>query len=360
MRQVFKAFALALLAGPAFAQDGGGRVSAILGPQYVNYKIGTGSAEKTVTQLSVPLVFIMPFGEKFTLDMSTSWADSRVSSGGVESSKISGFTDTQIRGNLSLFDNSAIFTLGVNVPSGMYKVPTGQQEAAGQIGSDFLLYPVSSMGSGTALTGGIAIAKMLGEWQLGLGGSFRYSSPFDAYEVQSDILRFEPGSESRLRVGLDRSFGEAQVSIGGTYSMFTDNKAGATTFATGARTLGQVGVYYPSDYGDWTVSVWNLYRAPGEIIGADAPWENIINGGLSVGFNYGGMLWQPSVEARAWQRDGENAGTVGTGGVRVKWDWGSISVNPSVTYSLGKVYPAGSATSIDVSGLRAQLLFRYR
>ena len=48
-----------------------------------------------------------------------------------------------------------------------------------------------------------------------------------------------------------------------------------------------------------------------------------------------------------------------TAGLRVKWDWGAVSVNPSVTYSIGNVYPAGSTTSIDVNGLRATLLLRY-
>ena len=358
MRKLLAAFAISLAAVPALAQDGSS-VGMIAGPQYVNYKIGSGTSQKTVTQLSIPMALIVPFGDQFTLDVSTSWADSRVSSAGVVSSKISGLTDTQVRGNLTLFDNSAIFTLGLNVATGMYKVPEGQQEAAGQIGSDFLLYPVSSMGSGSALTGGVALAKTWLDWNIGVGASFRKASAFDAYEVQNDVLRFEPGSESRFRVGLDRAIGDAKVSVGGTYSMFTDNKAGATTFATGARTLGQLGVYVPTSLGDWTFSAWDLYRAPGQIIGSEAPSENIINGGVSVGFNLGAMYVQPSAEGRAWMRDGLSAGQVGTGGVRMKFDLGPVSVNPSVTYSIGRLYPAQSAASIDASGLRATLLFRY-
>jgi hypothetical protein len=359
MKRLLTACALAVVASPLAAQDGTSW-SAIFGPQYVNYKIGTGTGEKTVTQLSVPFALILPFGERFTLDISTSWADSRVSSNGVESSKINGLTDTQIRGNLSLFEGTAVFTLGVNAPTGMYKVPDGQQEAAGQIGSDFLLYPVSSMGSGTAATGGVAIARTLGEWNLGLGGSFRYSSPFDAYQVGDEALRFEPGSESRFRIGLDRGIGDARVALGATYSMFTDNKAGPTTFATGARTLGQASVYVPTSMGAWTLSAWDLYRAKGEIIGAEAPWENISNVGLSVGFDMGPVHVLPSAEGRFWMRDGEKAGMVGTGGVRFRFDLLGLSVNPALNYSIGNVYPTGSTTSIDVSGYRATLLMRLR
>jgi hypothetical protein len=359
MQRLLAAFALAVVASPLAAQ-GIGSWSTIFGAQYVNYKIGTGSGEKTVTQLSVPMALILPFSERVSLDISTSWAESRVSSNGVESSKISGLTDTQIRGNLSLFEGTMVFTLGVNAPTGMYKVPDGQQEAAGQIGSDFLLYPVSSMGSGTAATGGVAIARTLGEWNLGIGGSYRYSSPFDAYEVQDEALRFEPGSEMRFRAGLDRGIGDARIALGATYSMFTDNKVGPTTFATGARTLGQASIYIPTTMGDWTLSAWDLYRAEGEIIGAEAPWENISNVGLSVGFNMGPVHVLPNAEGRFWMRDGEKAGMVGTGGVRFRFDLLGLSINPAVNYSIGNVYPAGSTTSIDVSGYRATLLMRLR
>jgi hypothetical protein len=178
--------------------------------------------------------------------------------------------------------------------------------------------------------------------------------------VDDDVLRFEPGSEMRMRLGLDRAVGDARVSLGGTYSMFTDNKAGGTTFATGARTLGQASVFLPTGFGDVTLSAWDLYRAAGEIIGAESPWENISNVGLTLGFGSGAIRWQPSVEGRFWMRDGERAGMVGTGGLRIAFPVGPFSMNPSVTYSIGSVYPSGSATSIDVSGLRASLLIRVR
>lgn len=359
----------ASVAATTASSQGLGDAMAIFGPQYVNYKIGSGTGEKTVTQLSVPLAIVLPFGERFTIDVSTAWADSRVSANGVVSSKINGLTDTQVRANLSLFDNTAVFTLGVNVPTGMYKVPDAQQEAAGQIGSAFLLYPVSSMGSGGAATGGVAIARTLGEWNLGIGGSFRYSTPFDAFQVQDAVLRFEPGSEVRGRIGLDRAIGDGRVSLAGTYSTFTDDCArssvvnsctDSTTFATGARTLGQATIYYPMGGGDWTVGVWNLYRAEGQQIGAVAPWENIASVNLAYGFSVGDFYVQPSVEGRAWMRDGEKAGSVGTGGLRLRFEMLGLSVNPSVTYSIGNVYPAGSTTAIDVSGIRGTLLIRTR
>lgn len=359
MRKTVVLLALAALA-PAASGQGLADLSVISGPQYVNYKIGSGSGEKTVTQLSVPIAFILPVSERFTVDLSGSWADSRVSSSGALSSKITGLTDTQLRGNFSFFDNTAVITVGMNIPTGMYKVPDAQQEAAGQIGSDFLLYPVSSMGSGSALTSGVALARTWGEWNVGFAGSFRYSSPFDAYQIQDAVLRFEPGSETRARVGLDRAIGDGQLSLAGTYSTFTDDKADSTTFATGARMLGQATITFPTDRGSWTIGAWDLFRAEGQQIGATAPSENISNVNVAYGWDVGDVFVQPSLEARAWMRGGEKAGTVGSGGLRLRFEWKGLSMNPSMTYSIGNVYPIASTTSIDVRGFRGQLLIRLR
>jgi hypothetical protein len=358
MRKTFTTLALIAVAGSARAQ-GAGALGVISGPQYVSYKIGSGTTEKSVTQLSLPIAFILPITDKLNVDVSTSWADSRVKTAGVESSKISGLTDTQLRMNYTVGENRAVLTLGVNAPTGMYKVPDKQQEAAGQIGSQFLLYPVSSMGSGAALTGGVAFAWTVGEWNVGFGGSYRYSSPFDAYQVQTNVLRFEPGSESRIRVGLERSIGDARITLAGTYSAFSADKVDSTSFATGARMLGQASIAMPTPYGDLTVGGWNLFRAQGQQVGAVAPWENISNVSVALGFNMGSVYVQPSIEGRAWMRDYEKAGAVGSAGVRLRMGSGALTWNPSLTYSMGNVYP-GTTTSVDVQGFRATMLIRYQ
>jgi hypothetical protein len=350
---------LAVSSAPAHAQ-GLADLSTIFGPQYANFKIGTGATEKTVSQFSFPIAFILPITDKLGMDISTAYANSRVSTNGVESSKISGLTDTQIRVNYTVGENRAVLTLGINAPTGMYKVPDKQQEAAGQIGSQFLGYPISSMGSGSAVTGGVAMAWTVGEWNVGLGGSYRYSSPFDAFQVQTNVLRFEPGSEGRLRLGLDRAIGDGRISLGGTFSAFSDDKVDSTSFATGARTLGQASIYYPTSFGDVSVGAWDLYRASGQQVGANAPWENIANVNVALGFNMGDVYVQPSLEGRTWMRDFDKAGSLGTGGVRLRFSMGSLSVNPSVSYSIGNVYAPGSTTAIDVTGLRGTLLIRLR
>ena len=177
MRRTLAIILAAATAGSARAQ-GIGDLSVITGPQFTSYAIGSGTTAKTVGQISLPFAVIVPLTERFSIDVSTNWAQSTVRSNGTESSRISGLTDTQLRINWSLGERT-VLTLGANVPTGMYKVPDKQQEAAGQVASPFLLYPVSSMGSGLGTTAGVAQAMSFGEWNVGLGASVRVSSPFE-------------------------------------------------------------------------------------------------------------------------------------------------------------------------------------
>jgi hypothetical protein len=353
----------------------------ILGPQYVSYKFGTGSAATTVSELAIPFAVIVPFGERFGFDISTAYANAAVKSAGATTSSISGLTDTQLRGNYTFGDNAAVITLGVNLPTGQYTVPATQQAAAGQIGSDFLVYPVPSMGNGLGATGGVAFAQTLGDWNLGYGGSFRHSTPFDAYQVASSVLRFTPGDEYRLRVGLDRPVSDGRFSVAVTYSKFTNDAADSTTFATGDRALGQASIYLPNSSGtsDVQLSAWNLYRGAGQLIGAPAPWTNVSNLNFAVGWTVSGVYIQPSVEGRYWtvgsagavastgtgtgtSGGGGKAGTMANLGLRLRYDVGALSLNPSATYTVGTLYAyqAGGGPSTDLTGFKAMLLVRFR
>lgn len=360
MRLSFRS--LTLLAAVPFAALGAqsvGDATIIVNPQLVNYKFGSGNAAKTVTQRSSPIVLIIPFSERFNVDLSTSYANTEVKVGGGVTSKISGLTDTQLRGNLMVGDNAAIFTVGVNLPTGKYTVLEAQQEAAGQIGNDFLLYPVSSMGSGIGATGGVAFAKSAGDWNLGFGGSFRHSTQFDAYQVASKVLRFTPGDEFRARLGADRPVGDGRLSFAVTYSKFSNDIADSTIFATGDRALAQGSLVVPVGNGDLQIVGWNLYRAPGQLIGGTSPWANIANVNVALGFRLGDLYVQPSAEGRAWNQGGNRAGALANVGLRFRYTVGNISINPAATYAVGTLYSTAVAgEKTDVVGYRASILIR--
>lgn len=359
MRTPLRGLVVLITAALPLGAQGIGDGSVFAGPQYVKYTFGSSPAQRTVSQLSIPWAIVVPMGDRFSLDVSSSFASTEVQLAGVKTSSISGLTDTQVRGNLTLGDNAFILTLGLNLPTGQYTVPAGQQEAAGAIGNSFLLYPVVTMGSGFGATGGVAFAQTVGSWNLGIGGSFRHSSEFDAYKVASKVLRFTPGNEYRLRAGLDRAVGDGSVAIGVTYSKFGSDAADSTTFSTGDRALAQASWFAPiGENSDFTLSAWNLYRAAGQMIGGASPWENVSNVNVAIGFHVGELYVQPSVEGRVWQADMANAGKLANFGVHLRFAAGALSFNPSVAYGVGTLNPIGGGSPVDLTGLRGTLVVR--
>ncbi len=169
---------IALLAAPALHAQSMFDIGARIAPQYHSYTFKDPTNIK-ISEFSVPLFVLVPITSSFGFDVGTAYAQSRVeltSDGKKTTSNISGLTDTQIRANLSLGTDFIVITGGVNLPTGRSTVAQDQQLAAGLIGSDFLAFPISNMGSGFGGTGGVALAQPLGgDWNLGIGLSVRRS-----------------------------------------------------------------------------------------------------------------------------------------------------------------------------------------
>ena len=230
--------ALAVLPAAMDAQGAGARV----GPQFVSYTLGAPSSV-TISETAIPIFAYVPISAGLTLDIGTAYAMANVKSTGTgqaRESKISGLTDTQIRATMNLGSDMVLVTAGLNIPTGRTTADTSEQEAAALIGNDFLVFPISSMGSGFGGTGGLALARPIGQWNLGAGLSVRSSMPFDPYEDATGAkLRYTPGTEMRARIGLDHPYGTGNASIGFTYSKFADDKFESSIYNTGDRLLTQ-------------------------------------------------------------------------------------------------------------------------
>ncbi|MEO7769808.1 MAG: hypothetical protein ABIX19_02190 [Gemmatimonadaceae bacterium] len=344
-----------------------------LAPQFVQYEIKAPNNEK-ISELAIPVFVSIPFGSRFTFDVGTSYARARVTTGSALS-EINGLTDTQLRGNLTLGQDFVVLTGGVNLPTGKSTVDLDQVTAAGRIGSDFLAFPISNMGTGLALTGGIAIARPIGDWNIGFGGAVRRSSEYEPFAGTATTLRFRPGDEYRARVGLDHPMGNGRVSLGVTYSAFGDDEAGTSIYNTGNRIIAQAVVTNNLSGADVTLAAYNVFRAPGAYASGDpAGRENIANAYLGVGLNMLGTVVEPSVEVRSWLQDIPEILTsttsqarrtassyLGTFGLRTRIGMGGLSFFPSAGYTLGSLATLNSAsapTHADFTGFKAQLAVR--
>jgi hypothetical protein len=349
------ALAGALVAAPAGAQ--GIYVPAVrLGPQFVSYDI-KDPVDKTISQFALPFGVGFPFGTRFSVDIATAYASSQVKVAG-KTSEITGLTDTQLRANYVFGADNVVITAGLNLPTGNATVNFDTEfEAATQIGNDFLAFPVSNMGTGFGGTGGVAVARNFGAWNLGGGVAFRYAGSYDAFELEDEVTRFTPSNEIRLRVGGDRSAGAGRLMVGLTYSAFGEDDAGGTTYSTGDRFIAQGGWSTPIGGATLALSAWDLYRMKGEIVGGEAPSENIANLAAAVGFAAGGLTIEPNVEARMATSDDVNRrGNLAQLGLRLRGTMGRLEISPSAAYSMGSV--GGDASKADMTGVRGILSIR--
>lgn len=366
--------ALAALAAPSAGAQSVFDSELRFAPQFLQYQIKSPTNE-TISELAVPVFVSIPFGSRFTFDVGTAYASAKVTTGSA-TSQISGLTDTQLRGNLSLGTDFVVLTGGVNLPTGRASVTLDQLTAAGRIGNDFLAFPISNMGTGLAATGGIAIARPMGDWNIGIGGAMRHSSTYDPFNVPGQSIRFTPGDEYRARVGVDRPMRAGRISLGLTYSAFGNDDAGGSVYNTGNRLIAQTVITDTYDGADVTLAGYNVFRAAGHYASGDpAGRENILNGYLGVGLHTLGTVVEPSLEFRQWLQfvPGGTAGGVttadrsqisvlGTLGLRTRLDILGLSVFPSGGYTLGSMATVDDKNvprHADMTGFKAQVAVRF-
>jgi hypothetical protein len=355
--------ALVVIAASASGQSTGARIS----PQFVRYTLGDPS-NNTISELAVPLFAVMPVSQLLTLDVGTAFASARLTntSGGQSTeSTISGLTDTQLRATLNLGTDMVVLTAGVNIPTGRSTVKPDEQGAAGLIGNDFLTFPISSMGSGFGGTGGVALARPMGSWNLGAGLSVRHSMPFDPYEDATGAkLRYTPGNETRARLGLDHPYGTGRASVGVTYSKFSNDQIATSVYNTGDRLLTQGYVTSAAGSGDYVLSAWDLFRASGtQADGSASGRENITDLSASYGMPVGGARLEPGLGVRTWMQQGSSVSLQTTFSLRYEQPMGPLTVSPGAGFTIGKLATGTTAAGVaqpaaNLSGFRAQLTIR--
>jgi hypothetical protein len=342
-------------------------VGARVGPQFHQYTIGTPS-NTTISEFAVPLFVLVPITPSLSFDIGTSYARSRVeqtTDSKTVTSSISGLTDTQIRANYVLGSDFIVLTAGVNLPTGHANVSASQQLAGGLIGSDFLAFPISNMGSGFGGTGGLAVARPLGDWNLGFGLSLRRSAQYDPFDAAGGpALHYRPGNEYRARFGVDRAAGTGRVALGLTYSTFGNDNLAGSLYNTGNRWLTQASYNNTLGAGQLVLNGWNLFRTRGTLSDSSLlGHENIFNGSAAYGVTLGSLLIEPNVEGRMWLQEGVSNSFLATPGLRVTTSVAGFTMLPSVGYSVGRLAAEDAnqvRTTASLTGWHAALAIRLR
>ncbi len=334
-----------------------------MAPQFQSFDIKSPIGEK-VTQFSVPIYASVPLLPALTVDIGTAFATASLERQSLDgsgnpntvTSEMSGLTDTQVRASYAFGQDFVVVTAGVNLPTGSATVDAADLEAATRIGSDFLMFPISGFGSGLGFTGGVAVAKPVGNWNVGFGASLRHSSEYEPFrDASGATFKFQPGPEYRARVGADHPFGTGRVSFGLTFSQYGDDKSNAQTFNTGSRYVGQFSLNNAlNERVNYSFVAWNMFRTSGTLINqSPSPSGNITNALVAIGVRArGNVSVEPSIETRVWTQQGSKTSYMGTLGMRFSVNRGLWSVVPGFGFSMGSMEGA------TLTGLRASLGMR--
>lgn len=316
MRIRFGVAALAL-AGPLSAQGTNALYpssSVVSGFEYQRYGFDNTYLTQSASQWSIPLVLVAPLGRQASVDLTTHYAHTEVTSSGTLS--YSGFTDTQLRLLYTIGQQRAVASLSLNLPTGKHSFSTTQFPVSTAISSNYLSFPVNNLGSGFGVTTGLAYATPAGAWNIGLAGSVRYQASYHPFT--GDAFNYNPGLEGRLRFGVDRLIGErGRFLFGETFSTFsTDQFSGTSSFVggwynPGARFITDVG--YACSWGrtSLTIGAWDYYRMAGSSVDSTVTdtKENIFNTELRVARQISQRFTiEPLVGFRQWNPAGGTAG----------------------------------------------------
>ncbi|MFI5206536.1 MAG: hypothetical protein ACHQU8_03890 [Gemmatimonadales bacterium] len=353
--------ALALGGGPLLAQA---RSDALGGAEYRSVSFGSGLGIASLKELAVPLGLAIPMGSRLSLDAGTFFVSAQSQDGAGSSTTINGLTDVIVHGAYQIRPDVAVLTFSASVPTGHKTLSGQQQQIANAVATDLVPFPVTNFGSSFSVTTGLAYATPVGPWALGLAGSFRYAS---SYQPISDsgfsTLTIKPGAEMRLRLGADRIVGQGRLSLGVTYSTFSNDEIGSQSQSPGTRLIPQFTWSTPMGRNNSVVFYgWDVYRNVDESASVTgAVRQNTFALGASASLRSGANTLQPLFELRkGWQGPGglHNAGTLVGLGLRYQMAAGErMTLTPGFRLDLGNL-ATSSGGSASVSGLSVSLTAR--
>jgi hypothetical protein len=363
---------LAFVAG-AFASPAAAQITVGGGPDFMSYAFETGLGADAAQLFMFPVAVSVPMGSALTFDVYGAWAEGRVERGDTVY-KLSGPVDTGLRASYAATP-WALATLGVNLPTGDSQRDGEEAIVAALLSTDLLGFREASWGRGLAVTGSVAVARNMGSFGLGLAGAYSARGAFNPSD-DDPALEYTPGNEARIRLGLDRNFGNSTLTFGGTFINYTSDQANGTNlFQAGRRFRFDATYAFRMGVGVWTVYLADLVRqngtlslqnldpggAPlGTFTDVATPKQNLavagVMGALELG---GGFVFRPHIDLKLQSREdssGSDAGSgwlVAAGGdvpIRI---FGGYDFFPKARIMIGSLKD-GSGNGVRVFGLEAK------
>ncbi|MGH7539049.1 MAG: hypothetical protein ACREMF_10455 [Gemmatimonadales bacterium] len=336
------------------------------GFEFQSYSFSGNPGVERASQWSIPIVVVAPLGRHMSLDLTSHVAGTRIT--GAADASFTGLTDTQLRLLYTLNRDRAVASLALNLPTGKRSLSTSQFQVSSALGSNFLSFPVSNLGTAFGVTGGLAYAVRAGAWNFGFAGSARFAGSYRPFTDTSQNVFYNPGLEGRLRAGADRVIGErSRLLLGLTYSTFsTDEFSGTGTLAAGfynpgSRFIGDLGYAYSWGRTTLALTAWDYYRLGGRSAGGSDTKENVFNIDLRLARQLSQRVTlEPLVGFRQWSPADYRGGRLLTFGLNGRMSLSDrFSAITGARIGPGWVYQPGVGRS-DVTATGVSVLIRYQ
>jgi hypothetical protein len=334
-------------------------------PQRGMLQAGTGASFETyefldpdVVGLSRLSLFTVPFAvrglplERLQLQASGAYAQGVLKRTDGSEATLSGPTDTELRASYVLGRDLVVISAAYLVPTGSRAYTLDEAEVAGTIAADLLPFRITQWGSGGGLGVSTAVAVPVGEFGIGFSLGYTVAQEYDALQLPDEgAWRYHPGNELRLRLGVDRTFGDAgkaslllnlqrydEDRLQGQSLLQPGNRYDLTGFYSFATGRGANGVTYLGvahrDAATFTErEAQDLFFA-----GMEIPAQDLIFAGAGFRVPLGARVFVPSVEGRLIRRsDGLNQGHMVGVGASMEWRAGSVLLVPALRSRFGKV-----------------------
>ena len=316
-----------LVAAPPAAAQG---VAAGSGVDYLGYSFDDGLGAEAAQLLMVPVALRVSAGDNLFFDLFSAWAEGRIEQGG-NTLELSGPVDTSIKTSWRATP-WATAAVTVNVPTGDGTHDGEEAVVASVLSTDLLGFREATWGTGFAVTSSLGLARQIGSLGVGVAGAYAVRGEF---EPSQDVnLTYQPGNEARIRVGLDRNFGNSTLTLGGTFINFQEDRV--TDDVASDRNLFQAGNRFRIDAsyafragaGVWTLYAADLIRENGDLrvdivddtnTPVDSTFvqtasQNLLVGGIigTVGLG-GGYVFRPHLDFRYQMREEADGNEAGSG-----------------------------------------------
>ncbi len=327
---------------------------------FQGYSFDKGLGADAAQLLMIPVGIRYPLGNRFTLDFYGAWAQGKVERNGVHFD-MTGVVDSRIKASYQAA-SGVLLGLSVNLPTGNATHTTEEAIVAAVLSTDLLGFREASFGTGLGITSSVATAYRLGEWGVGIAGSYAVRNEF---EPRADTaIRYAPGNEVRVRLGIDRNIGTSGTLTGGvTFQTYTNDRIdGRNLFQAGNRIRGDASYQFRAGAGVWSVYATNLWRSQGDLtldvadrqgrIVKDTTLhtgsQNIFAAGVIGAMRIGAYIVRPQVDFRTQHRSesGSDAGSgwiAGFGGDLPVRLFGAYDFFPRFRLVVGSIVDATGA-----------------